>query len=96
MPSKPRPEKPKSNSYLNVARRAKIFQNGGSSAVRIPKDFQLEDDDLMITKVSEGILISPVPKRLSVAKWWMSWDADPGFMADGRQQPAMQARDFGN
>ena len=50
----------------------------------------------MITKVSEGILISPAPKRSSVAKWWMSWDADSRFMADGRQQPAMQARDFGN
>lgn len=96
MPSKQSAEKSKPQSYLQEGRRAKIFRTGGSAAVRIPKDFQLEDDDLMITKVSEGILISPVPKRLSVAKWWMSWDADPGFMADGRQQPAMQARDFGN
>lgn len=96
MPAKPRSEKPKPNSYLHEARRAKLFQNGGSAAVRIPKDFQLEGDDLMITKVSDGILISPAPKRISVAKWWAGWDADPGFMADGRQQPAMQVRDFGN
>ena len=94
MAAKPNLEKLKPNGYLHGARRAKLFQTGGSTAVRIPKEFQLEDEDLMITKVSDGILISAAPKRLSVAKWWGSWDPDPDFMADGRQQPAMQGRDF--
>lgn len=96
MPTKSRQSKSPEVSYVAEARRAKVFRTGGSVAVRIPKDFYLEDDDLMITKVTDGILLSPVPKVLSVTKWWATWDADPTLMADGRQQPAMQVRDFEN
>ncbi len=94
MATKRKSEPARPDSYIQNSRRAKVFQNGGSAAVRIPKEFQLEDDDLMITKLNDGIFISPAPKRVSVAAWWAAWDADPTFMADGRQQPAMQKRDF--
>jgi antitoxin VapB len=81
-------------SYIEGARATKSFRTGGSVAVRIPKEFQLTESDLMITKVSDGLLISPAPQVKSVADWWTSWSADPDFMRDGRQQPAMQQRDF--
>ena len=94
MSAKPRPPQSPEISYAADARRAKVFRTGGSVAVRIPKDLYQEDDELMITKVTDGILLSPAPRVLSVAQWWAGWDADPTFMADGRQQPAMQVRDF--
>jgi antitoxin VapB len=81
---------------MREARRAKTktFRTGGSTAVRIPKEFQLEESEVMITRVAEGILISPATAPLTVAGWWDSWEAMPDFMADGRQQPAMQNRDL--
>ena len=94
MPSKRIAGKSKPEINLQEGRRAKVFRTGGSTAVRIPKDFNLEDDDLMITKVNDGMLITKAPKVVSVATWWASWDADPSFMVDGRKQPAMQVRDF--
>ena len=94
VPSKRVVDKSKPGIYLQEGRPAKVFRTGGSAAVRIPKDFNLEDDDLMITKVNDGMLITKAPKVVSVATWWASWGADPTFMADGRKQPAMQVRDF--
>ena len=78
------------------ALRSRTFRTGGSTAVRLPKDFGFEDTDVMVSKVAEGILIRPAPPVRDVATWWADWDAMPDFMAEGRAQPAMQARDFGN
>lgn len=75
--------------------RSKTFRNGGSTAVRIPKEFNLKESEVMISRVAEGILIKPVPPALSVSQWWDTWEAMPDFMADGRHQPAAQVRDFG-
>jgi antitoxin VapB len=75
--------------------RSKTFRNGGSTAVRIPKEFNLGESEVMISRVAEGILIKPVPPALSVSEWWDTWEAMPDFMADGRHQPAAQVRDFG-
>ena len=67
MPAKPRSEKPKPNSYLHEARRAKLFQNGGSAAVRIPKDMEFPEGvkRVVVTKDGDNIVISPVK---------LSWD----------------------
>jgi virulence-associated protein VagC len=95
-PRKAKPTAPPSGiNYLTEARKARTFRTGGSTAVRIPKDFQLHDEDLLITRLEDSLVITRAPAVRSVADWWSSWDADPGFMADGRQQPAMQSRDFG-
>jgi antitoxin VapB len=75
--------------------RSKTFRNGGSTAVRIPKEFNLEESEVMISRVAEGILITPVAPPLTVTEWWDSWEAMPDFMEDGRNEPAPQVRDFG-
>ena len=74
--------------------RAKVFQTGGSRALRLPKDFRPESDEVLITRVEEGLLISPLPAVLGASEWWHGWKPDPEFMADGRHQPVMQNRDF--
>ena len=44
----------------------KVFKNGRSQAVRIPKEFRFEDDEVLIRKKGNDVILSPLPK---------SWDA---------------------
>lgn len=48
---------------------AKLFTNGRSQAVRLPKEFRLEGKEVFIKKTGAGILI--LPKNQSV---WDAWE----------------------
>jgi antitoxin VapB len=39
---------------------AKLFQNGRSQAVRLPREFRFEGDRVRIRRVAEGVLLQPV------------------------------------
>ena len=40
---------------------AKLFQHGGSQAVRLPKEFRFEGEEVAIEKRGSGVLLKPVP-----------------------------------
>jgi antitoxin VapB len=42
-----------------VSERAKIFQNGGSQAVRLPKRFRFHDDEVIVRKVGKQVILEP-------------------------------------
>lgn len=42
-------------------RKAKIFMNNRSQAVRLPKDFQFEGTEVFIRKVGSEVVLSPRP-----------------------------------
>lgn len=42
-------------------RRAKIFMNNRSQAVRLPKDFQFKTDEVFIRKEGSDVVLSPRP-----------------------------------
>jgi antitoxin VapB len=45
-------------------RRAKVFKNGRSRAVRIPQDFDLEGDEVIIRQERDGVItIHPESKK---------------------------------
>lgn len=71
---------------------AKVFRSGNSQAVRIPKEFQLESDEVEIRR--RGTLLILRPK---VHSWASLFDSlkkfSDDFMADGRNQPGVQRRD---
>jgi antitoxin VapB len=47
-------------------RRARVFRNGRSRAVRIPKEFEFEGDEVTIRKEADGsIRLVPDRKRMS-------------------------------
>jgi antitoxin VapB len=46
-------------------RHAKLFTNGRSQAVRIPRDMELPGDEVTLRKVGEAILIEPVTRKLT-------------------------------
>jgi antitoxin VapB len=68
---------------------AKLFTNGKSQAVRLPKIYRFEGEEIFIKKTPAGVLL--IPKTRSV---WEVWEAnlkkyDEPFMID-RNQPEMQ------
>jgi antitoxin VapB len=44
---------------------AKVFTQGNSQAVRLPKEFRVDDDELFIKKSGDGIVLAPKGK----ARW---------------------------
>ena len=68
---------------------AKIFINGRSQAVRLPKSYRFEGKEVYIKKVSEGVLLLPKDKTI-----WDVWERnllkyDSPFMVE-RNQPELQ------
>lgn len=50
---------------------AALFKNGGSQAVRLPKEFRFEGTEVFIRKTAEGVLL--IPKGEYVALMWQEW-----------------------
>lgn len=70
---------------------AKIFRSGNSQAVRIPKEFQLEGDEVEIQRRGATLVLRP--KRTSWTAWTESLKRfTDDFMKDGRKQPPPQKR----
>ena len=71
---------------------AKIFQNGRSQAVRLPKGFQFSGDEIYIQKVGESVVLFPKEKRWETFLHGLNGFTED-FMADGRDQGEMQERE---
>ena len=77
-----------------AAKTAKLFQNGRSQAVRLPKEFRFEGKEVRITRHGRGVLLEPLPVDWKTV--FAAMDAiggDPIF-PDGREQPPQQEREF--
>ena len=71
---------------------AKLFQNGNSQAVRLPKEFRLPGDVVKISRQGNRIILEPVESTWDAL--FESLDMFPDdFMASGRQQPGQQERE---
>ena len=70
---------------------AKLFKNGRSQAVRLPKDYQFSGSDVFIQKIGDSVIIFPKDKI-----WKTFLHGLDGFTKDylreGREQPPMQKR----
>jgi len=45
----------------SAMKRAKLFKNGQSQAVRLPKEFRFEGDEVFVQKTTaDGVLLTPV------------------------------------
>ena len=78
---------------------AKLFTNGRSQAVRLPKEFRFEGDTVMIRKVEGGVLLEPVeswPTGEEIRARFARMDgygADDLF-PDGRDQGVLKPETF--
>ena len=64
---------------------AKLFRNGRSQAVRLPKEFRFRADKVQVRRVSTGVLLEPL---LDPKEWFARLDSVGGgdFMESGRDQ----------
>ena len=71
---------------------AKIFINGRSQAVRLPKEFQFSGKDVLIQKVGDAVILLPNNKSWEVFLHGLNSFSDD-FMNDGRNQGENQKRE---
>jgi antitoxin VapB len=73
--------------------KAKLFQNGQSQAVRLPKEFRFDGDSVSIKRVGRAVVLLPHD-----APWKTLFDAldqfSPDFMEDRSQPPPEQREGF--
>ncbi len=70
---------------------AKLFQNGQSQAVRLPKAFRLPGTEVYIKKVGNAIVLLPHGPAVGHA-WESLTHFSEDFMGE-RDQPPVQPRD---
>ena len=71
---------------------AKIFENGRSQAVRLPKKFRFQTDEVVVQQLGDAVIL--VPKE---SVWQTFLDGLNGFtsdiFADGRDQGVQKERE---
>lgn len=74
-----------------MVRTAKLFMNGRSQAVRLPKEFRFDGSQVYIKKVGEAVILLPYNNP-----WQSLIDSLDLFTDDfmiEREQPAVQERE---
>jgi antitoxin VapB len=75
-----------------MTQRAKVFQSGNSQAVRLPREFRFDVEELEITREGDAVILRPVTTKKeswSVLKAALARGMSDDFMANGREQPDM-------
>jgi antitoxin VapB len=72
----------------------KIFKNGRSQAIRLPKEFRFEGDKVRLKRVGRGVLIEPM--QFDVDAWFAKIDKlrTDAFGPGWRKQPRTPVRDI--
>lgn len=88
-----------------MASSAKVFKTGGSQAVRIPKEYRLETETVLVDRLGESLLIRPATPARKRARGTASSTQrprQPGFLKGLKVPrnfdaplPARLLRDFG-
>ena len=71
---------------------ARLFANGRSQAVRLPKECQFNGDNVYIQKVGDAVILFPVDKEWEIFLHGLNNFSDD-FMSGGRSQGTFQERE---
>ena len=72
---------------------ARLFVNGRSQAVRLPKEYQFRGENVYIKKVGEAVILVPFDKEWEVFLHGLNSFSDD-FMSEGRFQGNDQKREI--
>ncbi len=70
---------------------AKVFRTGRSQAIRLPKEFRVDADEVYLKRTPEGFLV--IPKDPWEVFHEGIRDLSDDFMAGERVQPRLESRD---
>ena len=71
---------------------ARLFLNGRSQAVRLPKEYKFKGENVYIKKIGEAVILVPFDKDWEVFMHGINSFSDD-FMAGGRSQGNNQERE---
>ena len=60
------------SQHATDVRHVKLFKNGRSQAVRIPRDFELEGDEVLMHKEGRRLIVEPISSK-SFAELFAGW-----------------------
>jgi antitoxin VapB len=72
---------------MEIPETAKLFMNGRSQAVRLPKSFRFEGKEVLVKKVGAGVLLMPIDKRWDLMREAID-EFEPGFKLERDQGKA--------
>ncbi|MBU5469917.1 antitoxin [Falcatimonas sp. MSJ-15] len=71
---------------------AKIFENGRSQAVRLPKECRFNTDEVVVNRIGDIVLLMPKTNKWSSFMQAIDMFSDD-FMENGRDDGKVQERD---
>ena len=71
---------------------ARLFENGRSQAVRLPKEYQFKGESVYIQKIGTAVMLFPADKEWEIFLNGLNSFSDD-FMSEGRQQDDEQERE---
>ena len=71
---------------------AKIFENGRSQAIRLPKKFRFSDGEVYVNRVGEAVILLP---KKAIWETFMNGlkSFTDDFLEDGREQEVLTKRE---
>ena len=76
----------------NGLKTARLFLNGRSQAVRLPKEYQFSGKDVYIQRIGEAVILFPVDKEWEVFLHGLN-NFSNDFMSEGRLQGTDHGRE---
>ena len=80
------------NDRRNPMLSSKVFTSGNSQAIRLPKEYQVDDKEMFIQKVGSTIILYPKKNPWEAFERSLNEFSDD-FMKNGREQPGAQNRE---
>ena len=71
---------------------ARVFQSGRSQAVRIPKEFRFQEDEVVINRIGSAVVLTPLNQLKELYRLGIS-SFTSDFMADGRPDEIITMRE---
>lgn len=73
---------PATERAMGRSRRAKVFWSGRSQAVRLPKEFRFEGEEVTIRKEGDKVILEPIEKPKWPDGFWTEFDRLPPLPED--------------